>query len=242
MERRKRQLERSSVGMSSQESSRPPSPAQEAAATSLLGTGTFQAGRPGAKWRPGMSTGTVSKAPSDSASAAPTTASHSTGFSAHVEYASNPPGAKSSMPLRRMQSWSPWCAMPARGVQVPSMEGALRTVPSPLQGTSQSTRSKRTAAFLPALAAHAMPGKERASLQKATNGSAGTLLTRSINSCRRASLRSFTTSNPGETVLASAASASSNCIVLEPGAAQSSRTLCCGSTCSACTGNIDAVS
>ena len=46
------------------------------------------------------------------------------------------------MPRQRIASWSLWSESPMPAFHRPHMSGDLRMVPSPVQGTSQSTRSK----------------------------------------------------------------------------------------------------
>mmetsp|Transcript_23563 Transcript_23563/g.79574 ORF Transcript_23563/g.79574 Transcript_23563/m.79574 type:complete len:281 (-) Transcript_23563:265-1107(-) len=72
---------------------------------------------------------------------AATTASSSTGFNEHVEYAMSPPGRRTSRARQATASCTAcsWCA--TAGVQRGSTEASLRTVPSPLHGTSARTRS-----------------------------------------------------------------------------------------------------
>mmetsp|Transcript_7910 Transcript_7910/g.33295 ORF Transcript_7910/g.33295 Transcript_7910/m.33295 type:complete len:218 (+) Transcript_7910:883-1536(+) len=75
--------------------------------------------------------------------AAMTTASFSMGFMEHVEYTSLPPSSKRCSPRRRMRTCFLWRPSAKESVQLLRTAGVLRRVPSPLHGTSASTREKR---------------------------------------------------------------------------------------------------
>ena len=72
-----------------------------------------------------------------------TTASSSIGLKVQVEYTSRPPSLSMWQACRAMRSCRGCSPLPLPGVQRRQMSGALRMVPSPLQGTSQRMRSNK---------------------------------------------------------------------------------------------------
>mmetsp|Transcript_5588 Transcript_5588/g.19968 ORF Transcript_5588/g.19968 Transcript_5588/m.19968 type:complete len:325 (+) Transcript_5588:856-1830(+) len=101
--------------------------------------------RPGERLRPGSSAeqSTTRMLPPQRSNSCATTASFSIGFNEHVEYTMRPPILSCVAPRSAMLTCSGCRKMPWPGRQSVHIFGVLRIVPSPLQGTSASTRSNQ---------------------------------------------------------------------------------------------------
>eukprot|EP00966_Prymnesium_polylepis_P291064 6722494-Prymnesium_polylepis.1 len=115
------------------------------------------------------------------------------------------------------------------------MTGDLRSVPSPEQGTSQSTRSKARGAGGPPTAVGSSSGKSRASWFVTTSPVESNLPARDVSRWHRFSSASFATTIPREgapwlptsavpPAPSPSSSISSSCCVFEPGDAHMSST------------------
>lgn len=188
--------------------------------------GTRQVDRPGRRLRPGSSdeTSTSDKsAPSDgSDSSAATTASSSSGFREHVLYTMRPPGASKAAQRAAILNCSACSPIPCAADHLRHTSGDLRRVPSPEQGTSARTRSKRTgeAPFAPPPGV----GKKAASWQETTSpGDANLAVVCASMLARRAS-RSLATTQPAASG-PPRANASRIWAVFDPGDAHASSTM-----------------
>ena len=114
---------------------------------------TFQLDIPGRrrKSRTRSEASTISNAPPHRRTSSATTASFSTGLKLHVLYTMYPPTRNSATPRCAMRSCRPCSPMANSGRHSLQICGFLRSVPSPLHGTSQMMRSNEPSGYLPRL-------------------------------------------------------------------------------------------
>mmetsp|Transcript_166968 Transcript_166968/g.531013 ORF Transcript_166968/g.531013 Transcript_166968/m.531013 type:complete len:301 (-) Transcript_166968:365-1267(-) len=197
------------------------------------GSGTLHVLRPGARAR---SSGSGTRRATPSPSTVATTASSSIGLRLQVEYTRRPPGLRSCNP--RLRHFTCVACRPSAVFTDHNLHGlarpprwdlSFRSVPSPLHGASQRTRSKR---ILKPPRPFRNVGYTRASLKVISKQCLTCFLIRLAICIARSRLVSFATKRPegNDPGAASANIMSNNCPVFEPGAAHMSSTRWCWRT------------